>query len=169
VIRPTRAEVLLGAAAVWLAVSGVWAGAGVLELDTGICRIPQPAIGPPWNVAFAVAALAAFGLGGWSSRWRAEGPAPAPPSEGHQRRQAWAVQLFLVAGFALTTAFLGYEAWAIYASPPRSPITDFVRCASHVGTAPTLFAAVAILFLAGHWLWHPGGSRQPAEPEGAAS
>jgi hypothetical protein len=161
---PNRSELLLGSSVLLLTGSGVWAGAGILGLDTSVCTIPQPAIGAPYNVLFAVVALGAFGLGGWSSRWRARGEPPEPPSERHQRSQAWAVQLFLVVGFALVTAFLVYETWAIYGSPPRSPITDFIRCASHVGTAPTMVATVAILFLVGHWLWHADTPRRPEEP-----
>ena len=160
-------------AALALTVSGVWAVVGVLSLDVSACRIPQSTVGWPYWLLFVGLGVAAFGLGAWAARWRdfsAERTEYDPPGDRaltadtlavdrRHRRRAWVVQLFLVAGLGVTTVFLGYETWALYGSPPRSPITDFIRCASNAAPGPTLLASTAILFLVGHWLWHPTANR----------
>jgi hypothetical protein len=160
----------LAIAALGLGVSGVFAVLEIPRLDVSTCTIPQSAVGWPYWLAFVAAGGAAFTLGGWASRWRdaaREADQYDPPGDvaltlaealaldRRHRRRAWIVQLFLVLGFVVTTGFLGYETWAVYSGPPTSPITDFVRCASSVATMPTLVASTAILFLVGHWLWHP--------------
>ena len=169
----------LAVAALGLAVSGALALRAVPRLDVRPCTIPQPAVGWPYWLAFVAAGAASFALGGWASGWRdaSRDPEPYdPPGDGaltlgeartldrRHRRRAWIVQLFLVVGFALTTAFLAYETWAVYMGPPTSPITDFVRCASSVATVPTMVASSAVLFLAGHWLWHPARRHRVAAP-----
>jgi hypothetical protein len=157
-------------AALVLGACGAWALLEIPRLDVSTCRIPQQTVVWPYWLAFVSAGVIAFGAGGWASRWRdcSRDPAPYdPPGDAaltapeaiavdrRHRRGAWIVQLFLVLGLAVITAFLAYETWALYAGPPMSPITDFVRCASSVATVPTLLASAAILFLVGHWLWHP--------------
>lgn len=156
-------------AALALAVSGVWAIVGVMRLDVSSCQIPQSAVGWPYWLLFVGAGVSAFCLGAWASAWRdfsveAEQYDPrgdhaltadAVAIDRRHRRRAWVVQLFLVAGLGVTSAFLGYETWALYGSPPRSPVTDFIRCASNAAPGPTLLASTAVLFLVGHWLWHP--------------
>jgi hypothetical protein len=162
-------------AALALGASGVWAVLDIPRLDVGTCAIPQRAVGWPYWLAFVVTGVSAFAVGGWAARWRdwsreldpydppghaALTVAAARAADRRHRRRAWIVQLFLVLGFAVTTGFLAYETWAVYAGPPTSAITDFVRCASSVATVPTLLASAAILFLVGHWLWHPVRERR---------
>jgi len=168
---------VLTLAALGLGGSAVWALVEIPRLDVSPCSVPQRAVGRPYWAAFVLAGVAAFTLGGWASRWRDFSQRPAsydPPGDAaltsaesiardrRHRRRAWIVQLFLVLGFAVTSAFLAYETWAVYSGPPTSPITDFVRCASIVAKVPTLLASTAILFLVGHWLWHPAREQSRA-------
>jgi hypothetical protein len=143
-------------------------------LDIHLCTIPQHAVAAPYWIAFVVAGALAFGLGRLLGYWRDSSSEPAehdPPGDSllaadevadrQHRHRAFAVQLVLASTLTLVSGLLAYESWAELASPPRSPITDFVRCASQsqVAFPQTLVAVVALLFLAGHWLWHP--ARRP--------
>ena len=138
-------------------------------LGVGACDTTPKAVGWPLWAAFVSAGVAAFCFGSLLGHWRdfvselkeeeeSLGRATADAAERideRHRRRARTVRLFLAVTLTLLTGLLAYETWALWVGPPWWPITDFVRCASNAFTWQTLFASTALLFLAGHWLWHP--------------
>ena len=158
----------LAMAAVLLCVCGVSIVIANPLLDVGACGTTPKAVGWPAWAAFVSAGIVAFGLGSLLGHWRdftselmqEESPRRGIPTadesatERH-RRQARTVGLFLASTLTLLTGLLAYETWAVWNGSPWWAITDFVRCASNAATWQTLVASAALLFLAGHWLWHP--------------
>jgi hypothetical protein len=136
-------------------------------LEVGACGTSPKAVGWPVWVAFILGGIIAFGLGRLMGHWRdfshewEEYTAPSRieleqgvTARSHHRR-AVTVRLFLAATLTLVTGLLAYETWAVWNGQPWWAITDFVRCASNAATWQTLIASTVLLFLAGHWLWHP--------------
>jgi hypothetical protein len=159
---------LAAGALVWTAFSVV--AANPLP-DTSTCTIPQTAVVWPYWAVYVGAGVVSFVAGHFLVRLR-DFPRHEPDYEPlaarlslvgeeerladhRHRRRVWTIQLLLAVCLTLVTVLLGYETWAELASPPRSAVTDFVRCASNVAWPQTLVASCTILFLAGHWLWHP--------------
>lgn len=137
-------------------------------LDVGACGASPRAVGWPTWAAFISAGVVAFGLGSLLGHWRnffeelkeeeSAGPSIAAEAvrvDHRRRRQAMTVRLFLAVNLTLVTGLLAYETWALWSGSPWWAITDFVRCASSAATWQTLAASSALLFLVGHWLWHP--------------
>ncbi len=73
-----------------------------------------------------------------------------------------ALQVVLVALFAVGAIALGYETLAVAgvrANPDLWPITYYVRCAHDVVTWPTLAGALVVSILVGHWLGYQPRTR----------
>jgi polyferredoxin len=158
---------LLTAAAV-LCVCGVSIVIANPLLDVGACGTNSKTVPWPVWVAFVTAGVVAFGLGSLLGHWRDlvnEIEEEAYPgsltadaglrADERRRRRAETVRLFLAVALTLLTGLLAYETWAVWNGSPWWAITDFVRCASNAAMWQTLVASTALLFLAGHWLWHP--------------
>ncbi len=156
------------AAAVLLVVS---AGGVVIAnplLDVSACSPSSHTVVWPFSGVFIAAGVVAFVLGNLLGHWRdysneltehdpsggVTANQPGSADERHRRR-ALRVQVFLAASLTLVSLLLAYETWAVWNGAPWFAITDFVRCASGAATWQTLVASTALLFLAGHWLWHP--------------
>jgi hypothetical protein len=157
------------AAGVVLVACGVWVVMANPLLEVGACGTSPKTVAWPVWVAFVSAGVAAFGLGNFLGHWRDfsreldedERAGHAALSDEDRlmdrryRRRAVAVQAFLAGSLTLVTVLLAYETWAVWIGAPWWAITDFVRCASNAATPQTFVASTALLFLAGHWLWHP--------------
>ena len=155
-------------AAVLLCICGVSIVVANPLLDVGACGTTPKTVGWPVWAAFISAGVAAFGAGSLLGHWRdftselleEESPdraiaGAAERLDERHRRRARTVRLFLATTLTLLTGLLAYETWAVWSGSPWWAITDFVRCASNAATWQTLVASAALLFLAGHWLWHP--------------
>ena len=157
-----------------LCVSGVSVVIANPLLDVGACGTSPKTVGWPTWAAFISAGIVAFGLGRLIGLWRDfsnevrehEAPGLAASDEelrvdGRHYRRARTVHIFLASTLTLLAGLLAYETWAVWNGLPWWAVTDFVRCASSAATWQTLVASTALLFLAGHWLWHPVRRAQP--------
>jgi hypothetical protein len=135
-------------------------------LDVGACGTTPKTVEWPLWAAFISTGVVAFGLGSLLGHWRdfaselkEEESRDRAVADGlldeRHRRRATTVRLYLAVTLTLLTGLLTYETWAVWNGSPWWAITDFVRCASNAATWQTLVASTALLFLAGHWLWHP--------------
>jgi hypothetical protein len=153
---------LLAAAALLLIVAGSLVMANPFA-NAQTCIIPQPAVTAPLPAIYLLAAGGAFGLGRLLGFWRTHWKEPveelsradAGAAVRRDRRRAVAVQVVLAVCLTLVTGLLAYETWAELDGSNRAAITDFVRCASGAAFPQTIMASTVLLFLAGHWLWHP--------------
>jgi hypothetical protein len=157
--------VLLGGAAAGLLGAAVWAAAGTHLLATLPCQNNSDPLGRPTSTLFVLGSVGAFILGhvlGYHRDFRREEhllPLAGARLEYRPRRDGTSLALHLAVSLFLLSvvALLAYETWAFWLPDPspRWPITSFVRCADRTHTVPTLIVAWVVMFLAGHWLWHP--------------
>jgi len=157
--------VLLGGTAVLLLGAAVWAAVGTHLLATLPCQNNADPLGRPASTLFILGSVGAFILGHVLGRHRDFSreehllPLAGAPLEYRPGRDAASLALHVALSLLLLlmVALLAYETWAFWLPDPspRWPITSFIRCADRTHTIPALAATWVVVFLAGHWLWHP--------------
>lgn len=163
------------AAAVLLLLSAIWVVIANPLLQVGACTTASKTVSGLTSGAFVAAGVVAFVLGNLLGHWRdfsdelnehepperSQLPAGERRANELHRRRARNVQALLAGTLTLVSLLLAYETWAVWSGAPWFAITDFIRCASAAATPQVWVASTALLFLAGHWLWHPLGTRRP--------